>query len=261
MNDLLYHVRDSGIAEITLNRPEAHNAYSEEMVALLIDSLDKAERDPTVKVVIITGAGSSFCAGGDLKAMKDRSGMFAGDPVELRETYRLGIQGITRRFSTFEKPTIAALNGAAIGAGLGLALMCDLRVSSENARFGSTFTRVGLVPGDGSAFLLTRVVGFAHAIDMILTARIIDAQEAKSMNLVHRLVPEADILAESRALAIQIAGLPDKAVRAAKTLLYKTANQDLDTALHLTLATQGLVQSTDDHLQAVDTLLASLSKS
>lgn len=259
MTDLLYSTKGP-IATITLNRPTARNAYSENMVAALVDSLDKAEGDEEVRVVIVTGAGPSFCAGGDLKAMQERTGMFSGDPLELRQKYRLGIQGITRRFDRFEKPTIAAINGAAIGAGLGLALMCDLRISSEKAKFGSTFARVGLIPGDGGAYLLTRIVGFARAVDLILTARIIDAQEALSIDLVHQVVPADQVLPTAETLAAQIAELPAGAVRAAKTTLYRTANQDLETALQLTAALQGLVQSTEEHHNAVEELLASLEK-
>lgn len=258
MSDILYEATGP-VATITLNRPEARNAYSEAMVEQLVGALDRAEADTSVRVVVVTGAGSSFCAGGDLKAMRDRSGMFAGDPVELREKYLRGMQTIPRRFDSFEKPTIAAVNGAAIGAGLGLALMCDLRLSAAGAKFGSTFARVGLIPGDGGAYLLTRVVGFARALELILTARVIDAEEAKDIDLVHEVVADREVLDAARAKAEQIASLPPKAVRMAKTALYRSVDQDLETALHITAALQGLIQRTDEHDQAVEELLASLN--
>lgn len=261
MSDVLYEVdRDSGIGILTLNRPESRNAYTEAMVQGIISTLDEAEADSELRVLIITGAGPSFCAGGDLKAMQERSGMFAGDPVELRERYRLGIQGITRRFASFEKPTIAAINGAAIGAGLGLALVTDLRVASEKAKFGSTFAKVGLIPGDGSAFLLTRIIGLPRALDLLLTARIVSAEEALRMNLVHQLYAPEKVLPAAQEMAEKIAALPPNAVRAVKSLVYRTANQDLETALHLTVATQGLVQSTAEHDQAVAALLEELQR-
>ena len=257
MSDILYETREN-IAQITLNRPEARNAYSDEMVAELVASLDRAEADENVRALIITGAGRSFCAGGDLKAMRDRTGMFGGDPIELRRKYLQGIQTIPRRFDSFEKPTIAAINGAAIGAGLGLALACDIRVSSEGAKFGSTFARVGVIPGDGGAYLLNRVVGFARALEMILTARVIDADEALKIDLVHHVVPQEQVLERAGQIAGEIAALPPKAVQTAKTALYRSVDRDLETALQITAALQGLIQRTDEHRQAVDDLLAAL---
>lgn len=256
--DVLYEV-DGHIATITLNRPDARNAYSDAMISELVAALDRAEVDDDVRVVIITGAGSAFCAGGDLKAMRDHSGMFSGDPVELRDRYLRGMQTIPRRFNSFEKPTIAAINGAAIGAGLGLALMCDLRLASERAKFGSTFARVGLIPGDGGAYLLNRVVGFSRAIELILTARILDAQEALDIELIHHCVAHDEVLPRARKLAGDIASLPPKAVRMAKTALYRSVDRDVETALHITAALQGLIQSTGEHEKAVEDLMASLN--
>ncbi len=258
MADVLYDTQDA-IATITLNRPEARNAYSDEMVTELVDALDRAELDDDIHVVIITGAGSAFCAGGDLKAMRDETGMFAGDPVELRDKYLRGMQSIPRRFNSFDKPTIAAINGPAIGAGLGLSLMCDLRISARSAKFGSTFARVGLIPGDGGAYLLNRVVGFARALELILTAQVIDADHAAEIELVHRVVSDDNLISEAQATARQIASLPPKAVRMAKAALYRSVDNDLDTSLHITAALQGLIQSTDEHQQAVADLLESLA--
>ena len=259
MADILYD-RDGSVATITLNRPKARNAYSAQMVRQLVESLDRAEADDEVRVVIFTGAGSSFCAGGDLKAMRDRSGMFGGDPIELREKYLRGIQTIPRRFDSFEKPTIAAINGPAIGAGLGLALACDLRISSDRAKFGSTFARVGVIPGDGGAYFLTRVVGFARALELILTARVIDAEEALDIDLIHRMVPDDEVLSKARQWADHIGSLPPKAVRTAKAALYRSVDRDLETALQITAALQGLIQRTDEHQQAVEALLNSLGE-
>lgn len=257
MKDLIYSV-DDHIAHITLNRPEARNAYSDLMVEEIVTALNQAEADPSVRVVVITGSGTAFCSGGDLKAMRDESGMFAGDPVDLRERYLKGIQSIPRRFHSFEKPTIAAINGPAIGAGLGLALACDLRISSDGAKFGSTFARVGLIPGDGGAYLLPRVVGFARAVELILTARVIDAAEALEIDLVHRVVPHEMLATAVEETARHMASLPPKAMRMAKAALYRSVDRDLETALQLTAALQGLVQSTDEHDKAVLTLLESL---
>ena len=145
LTDLQYRV-EGPIARITLDRPDARNAYSDGMIDSLIAALDAAEADPSVRCVVLTGAGSAFSAGGDLKAMRDKTGMFAGGPAALRARYIARIQQIPRRMARRTLPVIAAINGPAIGAGLDLACMCDLRIAAEGARFGSTFTRVGLVP-------------------------------------------------------------------------------------------------------------------
>lgn len=258
MSHVLYETKGP-VATITLNRPEARNAYSDEMVVELIEGLDRAERDEEIRVVVLTGAGSAFCAGGDLKAMRDRTGMFAGDPVELRARYLQGLQRVTRRFNSFEKPVIAAVNGAAIGAGLGLALCCDLRIASERARFGSTFAKVGLIPGDGGAYLLMRVVGFSRALELVMTARVLDAAEALAIDLVHRVVAPDRVLEEAYAMAEQIASLPPKAIQMSKAALYRCVDRDLETSLQLTAALQGLIQCTDEHQEAVESLLASIT--
>ena len=260
MSHVLYEIKGT-IATITLNRPEVRNAYSDQMVIELIDAVDRAERDANVRVVVLTGAGSAFCAGGDLKAMRDRTGMFAGDPFELRSEYLLGLQRVTRRFNSFEKPVIAAVNGAAIGAGLGLALCCDLRIASEKARFGSTFAKVGLIPGDGGAYLLMRVVGFSRALELVMTARVLDATEALAIDLVHRVVSPDRVMEEAYAMAEQIASLPPKAIQMSKAALYRCVDRDLETSLHLTTAMQGLIQCTDEHQQAVADLLATIGES
>ncbi len=257
MEDVTYST-DDAIATLTLDRPEARNAYSSEMAGGVVDALDAAEADSDVSALVITGKGDAFSAGGDLKAMKERSGMFAGDATELRRNYMEGLQRVPRRFNTFEKPVIAAINGPAIGAGLDLALMCDIRIAAEDAKFGSTFAKVGLIPGDGGAYLLTRIVGFPKAVELILTARVIDADEALDIDLVNRLVPRDEVLDEATSMARRIASLPDKAVQAAKATLYQSVDNDLETSLQLTAAMQGCVQSTEDHDRAVDELLESL---
>ena len=246
------------VATLTLNRAEARNAYTEAMVEELLAAIDEADKDRAVRAVVLTGAGPAFSAGGDLKAMRDRTGMFEGDPAELRNQYRKGLQQLPRRFDQFEKPVVAAVNGAAIGAGLDLALMADLRIASRDATFGSTFARVGLIPGDGGAYLLTRVVGFARALDLVLTARIIGADEALAMNLVTTVVDPGEVLDVATERAEQIASLPPKAVQAAKACLYRSVDNDMETALQLTAALQATVQHSDEHEKAVQEMIERL---
>ena len=252
--DLRYEV-SAPLATITLDRPEARNAYSEAMVRSLIAALDAAEADESVRAVILTGEGKSFHAGGDLKRMQSSSGMFAGGPVKLRRQYIDGIQSIPRRIAQFDKPLIAAINGAAIGAGLDLTCMCDIRVAAEGAKLGSTFVKVGLVPGDGGAYFLARTIGFPRALDMILTGRIVQTDEALQMGLVHAVVPREELLDAARARATLIAQNAPLAVSLTKRAAYRSWDTDLDTALELAASYQGMVQNTDDHQEAVAAIL------
>lgn len=256
--EILYDVKD-GVATITLNRPDARNAWTSSMVVTMQEILDRAEADAEVRVVILTGAGKSFCAGGDLRAMKERSGMFEGDTVGLRQQYMRGLQNVTRRMDFFEKPIIAAINGAAVGAGLDLALMCDIRIASQRAKLGSTFAAVGLIPGDGGAYLLTRAVGFSRAVELILTARLVENEEALQLNLIHEAVPADDVIARAHEVASMIKRHPAPAIKMAKAALYRTYHQDLETALQLTAAFQSITQHTDDHIEAVERMLERIS--
>ncbi|HEY8378017.1 MAG TPA: enoyl-CoA hydratase-related protein, partial [Nannocystis sp.] len=222
---------DGPIATITLDRPDARNAYSEAMVESLVAALDAVDRDDAVRVVILTGAGPAFSAGGDLKRMLNKDGMFAGDTAELRRRYTDGIQRISRRLGLFDKPVIAAINGPAIGAGLDLACMCDLRIAARGAQFGSTFVKVGLVPGDGGAYFLARTIGFSRALELMLTARVLDSDEALRIGLVHRIVEPGELHSAARALADELAALPPVALRLTKRAAYRSRDLDLDAAL------------------------------
>lgn len=258
LEDVSYEV-DGHVANITLDREEARNAYTEAMLDSLISALDEAENDDNIRCVILTGAGRSFHAGGDLKRMQSQSGMFAGGPVELRRRYIGGIQKIPRRLARFDKPIVAALNGAAIGAGLDLACMCDLRVAAEGAKFGSTFVKVGLVPGDGGAYFLSRVIGFPRALEMVLTGRLIDTEEALTIGLVHRVVSKDGLVNTARQMAESVAINAPLAVRLTKRAAYRSYDLDVDSALELAASYQGMVQNTDDHREAVDAILGKRS--
>lgn len=240
---------------LTLDRTDHRNAWSDEMLHSFHAALDAAEAAPECRVLAITGAGSAFSAGGDLKAMRDRSGMFAGDAMQLRERYHAGIQTIPRHMARFSKPVIAAINGAAIGAGLDLTCMCDIRVAADRAKFGSTFVKLGLVPGDGGAALLMRVVGYSMASELVLTGRIIDAVEAQRIGLVTHVVPRDALVARVRELASELAANAPIAVRLAKAALVHSHNQPIHLALELAATYQGIAQTTADHLEGVHALL------
>jgi len=254
LQDLRYE-RDDQLAIITLDRPDARNAYSEAMVESLVRALDAAEADADVRCIVLTGAGRSFHAGGDLKRMRDGSGMFEGGPVALRRQYIEGIQRIPRRIAACDVPIVAAINGAAIGAGLDLACMCDIRVAVKGAKLGSTFVKVGLVPGDGGAYFLARTIGFARALEMVLTGRIVAAEEALALGLVHAVVEPDDLLSEAKARAQMIAANAPLAVRLTKRAAYRSWDLDMDTALELAASFQGMAQNTADHREAVDAIL------
>jgi enoyl-CoA hydratase/carnithine racemase len=242
-------------AIITLDREDARNAYSDEMLDGLMAAFDAAERDEAVRVVILTGAGRAFSAGGDLKAMRDKTGMFAGGPSELRRRYQRGIHRVPRRLADFDKPVVAAINGAAIGAGLDLACMCDIRVAVEHAKLGSTFVKVGLVPGDGGAYFLARAIGFSRALELVLTGRVFTAEEGHAMGLIHRVVEKDALLECALEVAGAIAGNAPVAVRLAKKAAYRSFDADVETALELAATYQGIAQNTEDHAEAVRAIL------
>ncbi|MFO1031384.1 MAG: enoyl-CoA hydratase-related protein [Planctomycetota bacterium] len=254
MSEAPIHVRrstDGPVATLTLDRPDARNAYSDAMCEQLVQGLLDCERDPAVRCTILTGAGAAFHAGGDLKAMRERSGMFAGDPAELRQRYQRGIQAVPRTIALCQKPLLAAINGPAIGAGLDLACMCDLRLAARTAQLGSTFVRVGLVPGDGGAFFLARVVGFPRALELMLTGRVVDADEALRLGLVHEVTAPDQLLPRAHELARQIAAHPPMAVQLTKRAAYASWHLDQATALELAATYQGIVQNLPDHARAI----------
>ncbi len=252
---------DEGLLWVTLNRPEASNAYSSELVESLTTVLAKADEDRNVRVIILTGAGKNFCAGGDIKAMKNKSGMFAGEPNELREAYQNGIQKIPRTINHLKTPVIAMVNGAAVGAGCDLSVMCDFRIASEEANFAETFAKVGLVPGDGGAYFLIRAIGYAKAMEMFLTAKTYSALEAKEMGLVNLVVPHSKLREETRNIAFKMSELPPIALQMTKKSLLNAYHSNLDSHLDLVSAMQGITQRTSDHFTALEGMMEKKKKS
>ena len=244
-----------GLWWLRLDRPEARNAYSMEMVDGLCQALTQATLDDAVRAIILTGQGSAFSAGGDLKAMREHTGMFAGAPVELRTRYQEGIHRIPKRIASFDKPLLAAVNGPAIGAGLDLACMCDIRIAARSARFGSTFVRVGLIPGDGGAYFLTRTVGFPRALELVMSGRVIDTDEALRIGLVGTVVEDEELEAAARKQAERLLRGSPLAVRMAKRLCYRSYEASQEVALELAASYQGMVQNTADHDEAVAAML------
>jgi enoyl-CoA hydratase/carnithine racemase len=245
-----------GIVTLTLDAPETRNAISDlPMIEALLAALEAASRDPAARVIVLTGAGRAFSSGGNLKTLGEGQGLVDAVPARTRINYRAGIQRLPLAFEALELPVIAAVNGPAIGAGLDLALMCDLRVAAESASFAASFVKLGIVPGDGGAWLLPRVVGFSKACELALTGDAIGAAEALSIGLVSRVVPDADLATAAHALALRIAANPPHAVRMTRRLLRESTTQRLDQFLELSAAFQALAHATDDHRAALANLL------
>ncbi|MCP5420793.1 MAG: crotonase/enoyl-CoA hydratase family protein [Gammaproteobacteria bacterium] len=256
MSEPLLIEQQDAIVTLTLNRPELRNPISEDdMIDALESAVVRINRDSSVRVVIVTGAGSAFSSGGNVKHMRDRQGMFGGTPAQLRDGYRQGIQRIPLALYHIETPAIAAINGPAIGAGCDLAMMCDIRIASEKAVFAESFVKVGIIPGDGGAWFLPRAVGLSRACEMAFTGEPIDAQTALSWGLVSQVVPAEQLLDAAKQMAMRIAVNPPQALRMTKKLIREGQHLRLDSLLEMSAAMQALVHHTRDHQEAVAALL------
>lgn len=256
MNEPVRVDRTGEVVVWTLDDPEQRNPISDEVtVAALERAIDEVNRDHTVRVAVLTGAGKAFSAGGNVKHMRDKAGMFGGTPAELRQGYRHGIQRIPKALYHCEVPTIAAVNGPAIGAGCDLALMCDMRIAATTATFAESFVRLGLIPGDGGAWLLPRAVGMARASQLAFTGAAIDAATALDWGLVNEVVEPDQLLDTTHRLAAEIAANPPHALRMTKRLLREGQNQSLETSLELSAAMQAITHHTGDHDEAASAML------
>jgi enoyl-CoA hydratase/carnithine racemase len=255
-DDFLLIERDGAVVTATINRPDQRNAISTDADFAAIESFCAAmASDRSVRAVVLTGKGRAFCAGGNVKDMAAKTGMFAGSPYTLRNAYRSGIQRIPMALYELEVPVVVAVNGPAIGAGLDLACMGDIRIAADTATFAESFVKLGIVPGDGGAWLLPRVIGMARASLMTLTGDTIDAATALEYGLVSKLVPADRLLAEARDIAARIAANPGHATRLAKRLLREGQDMKLGPLLELSAAYQALAHHTRDHDEAVAAML------
>lgn len=240
--------KGDGIATITLNRPERMNAFTPIMIDEWYTVLQDAHKDRDVRVVIVTGSGRGFCAGADvigrgpLENLMDRGRTH----VENLNFLRDGVQRIPRLVALMDKPYIAAVNGAAVGAGMDMASMCDIRFASDDARFGMTYVRMGIIPGDGGAYYLPRIVGMARALDLLWTGRIIDANEALAIGYVSAVVPADDLMAHAKDYAAKLVKGPAVSIQQAKRLAYRSQELSLDAALDLAQQAMFVCQSTED---------------
>ncbi len=242
MSVLLYEIRDS-VATITLNRPEQRNAFTLEMLDRWTEALRDARRNDAVQVVVVTGAGRAFCAGGDVGGMARRGEMSA---LEHKRALEL-VHRVPLALDELDKPVVAAINGPAVGAGCDMALMCDLRFMAADARLSEGYVRVGLIPGDGGTYYLPRLVGTAKALELLWTGDFVDAQEALRLGIVNRVVPAEELLPTVYEFAGRLARGPSVALRTIKRAVYQGLRMDLRTHLDLISSHMGFIRQTEDH--------------
>ncbi|MEE8352874.1 MAG: enoyl-CoA hydratase [Dehalococcoidales bacterium] len=240
----IIHVKEDGIVTITLNRPERRNAFSPEMSESIRLAVEDAAGDDDVRVLVITGTGSAFCAGADVKAMAAGVGQPGGGGEGGG-----GHVSLPLLLHQFDKPVIAAINGVAVGGGLDLALACDIRIASDQSRFAEVFIRRGLIPAMGGIFFLPRLVGIDRACQMIWTGDMISAEEAERIGLVTSVVPHDELESATRELAEKLAKGPPLAIRKAKRAIYQGLGTDLETSLQVTAAAVGQLRNTEDHAE------------
>lgn len=264
MTDLIFKVQE-GIATITLNRPEARNAFSMQMIDLWIKALEEVRDNDEIRVLVVTGEGNSFCAGGDIKAMQKGLGFLdlnGQEDVDLSTTALARknslwkrVQRIPLLMEEIDKPTIAAINGDAIGAGLDMSLQCDLRIASAKARLGEGYVKVGIVPGDGGGYLLPRIIGIDKALELLWTGRILDVEEASELGLITKFVPHDMLMEETYKLANQLAQGPQQAIRLIKRTVYQGLKTDLRTSLDMVSSFMGIVTEHPDYQEGLNAII------
>jgi len=248
--DIIY-TKEDGIATITLNRPETLNALADTMTREWVAAIEDAKKDDLVKVLVVTGAGRGFCSGANPRQLASRRdsppsseqrgyGQISNLPVPN------AIGGVIGALLDFPKPYIGAINGPAVGGGMDLVSMFDIRIASDRARFGMTYVRMGVIPGNGGCYFLPRIVGVARAAELIWTGRIIGAEEALRIGYVSKVVPHDELMAATQELALQLAKGPSVAIQLAKRLIYQSLELDIKAAFEAQREASAIVQRTED---------------
>lgn len=244
------------VAFLTFRRHDVRNALTgTALVDDILATLDWVNRTPAVSVLVVTGEGSAFSSGGNVKDMRDRRGLFGGTSLAIQDQYRRGIQRLPLAMERAEVPLIAAVNGPAIGAGFDLACMCDIRIGSTAAVVGETFITLGIIPGDGGAWFLQRLVGYQRAAELTLTGRLVEADEALNLGIFLEVTEPAALISRARELAARIAANPPHAVRMTKRLLKHGQRGELADFLDLCACFQGMAHHTGDHREALSAFL------
>lgn len=260
LTDALLTLEDR-VATLTFNRHDLRNALTgSQLINDIVSTANWVNHCNDVSVLVMTGAGSAFSAGGNIRDMANRGGDFAGGVAECADRYRKGIQRIPLALQEVEVPIIAAVNGPAIGAGFDLANMADIRIASEHAKFGETFLNLGIIPGDGGAWFMQRLIGYQRAFELTLTGRIIDAAEAKELGIVLEVVPAAELMSTANTMAGRIASQPPKATRLTKRLMKMAPRMELKDFLDVCANFQGMCHNEPEHLEAVNRMLEAMAK-
>jgi enoyl-CoA hydratase/carnithine racemase len=247
---------DNRVATLTFNRDDVRNALTGTgLIDDIVNTATWANNTPEVSVLILTGAGKAFSSGGNVKEMREQQGMFGGNAPEVQEGYRKGIQRIPMAMQDIEVPTIAAINGAAIGAGFDLCNMCDIRLGCPETLLGETFINLGIIPGDGGAWFLQRIVGYQRAAELSLTGRLVKAEEALQLNILMELLATDELLPRAREIAAQIAAKPPRGVRMTKRLLKAAQRMELKDLLDMSASMQAISHQMSDHTEAVNAFL------
>lgn len=256
MSEFLLQQRQGSILIVRMNSPDTHNALStSEQMDAFVALASQVRKDESIHCIILTGEGRSFCAGGNIKDMQSQTGMFGGSAYNIRSGYRNGIQRIPLSLYDIDVPVIAAMNGAAIGAGLDLACMCDVRIAVDRAIFAESFVKLGIVPGDGGAWLLPRIIGLPKATLMALTGDRIDAKQALEWDLITEITSADELMARALDIAERIASNPGHSTRMTKRLLREGQHMRLDSLLEMSAAYQALSHKTEDHKEAVSAFI------
>lgn len=251
MSALLFE-KDGFIATLTINRPDTRNILGEEGDGeLFASAAQRINQDGELRCVVLTGAGAAFSAGGNIKAMRERSGMFAGDADGIARNYRNNIHRVVRSLWDIDVPMIAAVNGAAIGLGNDVACLADIRIAADVAQFGATFLKIGLVPGDGGSWLLPRIIGHARAAELFFAGDTVDAATALQWGLVSRVVPREHLMEEVYGLAARIARQPPGVLRMTKRLMRESVTADFATIMEQSAVCQGEAHLSEDHAEAL----------
>ena len=246
-----------GIAKIVLDRPERKNAFTFEMIDAWIDALQRCRTDDAVKVVLVTGTGDAFCSGGDIVEMGER---LDHTPEQRKSELFQRIERIPLALEDLDKPVIAVVNGVATGAGMDMALMCDIRYAAQSARFAETYVKVGLVPGAGGAHYLPRLVGVSKALELFLTGDFVDAQEALRLGLVNKVFPDDTLMQQAESIARRMAQAPPLTLRMTKRAIYQGMRNDLRTNLDLISSHYAVITSTQQHKDLVRAFIAARDK-
>lgn len=248
--------QDGHVVVITLNQPQTRNAISElDMVDAVVGAVERLQSNRQARVGILTGAGPAFSSGGNVKKIRAEITDSHLTPAEIEDFYRTGIQRIPLALHNLDIPLIAAVNGPAIGAGCDLACMCDIRIAGTSAKFAESFVKLGIIPGDGGAWFLPRIVGMSKAAEMTFTGEAIDANQALACGLVSRVVSDAELMNAARELALRIAANPPRPVRMAKRLLREGQRLPLASLLDMSAAYQALAHRTEDHREAMTAMV------